>query len=418
MTTRLSAETFAGRGPAHDAGVAALLGVEAAAIRWEHALLLFAALFSEDLARFLLNRWIAGTGWDITGGFLLERLGWEAVLAGLALVILRFVRPAIASIAILSVAYALAETVFLGFAPQRASAASSGDFGKLLVAQGLVALLFVAVMFGALELGMRRLRSLAAAFVHASLAATLASLLLPRLGVDPLLFGNEGPGLAWLGRRLPVSFAGAAVFAAVLSGGLRLARAAPFHGPVRAPRLSRSFYAGSLYALFGVAMLSLVTLVAIMSIPATRVPNMRAAGATGFTMAALLLLAAGAVIFLAFIHRMWASIQAEGARTTPGKAVGLLFIPIFNIYWAFQVFGGFAADFNGIAARRGLALTLPVALFAAYPAASFLAAVPRIGVFVTPIGFALLLAVVVKASDAVNALDLAPAAAGVAAGRP
>lgn len=412
MATHLSAEAFGSREPA-GAGVAALLGVEEGAIRWEHALLFFAALFSEALARFLLIRWIAGSGWDMVGAFLFERLYSEAALAVLAVLVLRFVRRPGAAIATLSVIYALLETAI-----SRAStdASSQGGLGGVLVAQAVSAMVFVAVMFGALELGMRRYRRLAPVFFLASFMASIASLLL-RLGVvDPLLLDTEGPGMKWLLMRLPVSLAGAVVFAAVLWGGLRLARAAPFHGSARPQRLSRSFFAGSLYALFGVALLSLLTVAAILSSDAARLPSMRAAVATGPTAAYILLVAVGAVIFLVFIYRMWAAIQAEGARTTPGKAVGLLFVPIFNVYWAFQVFGGFAADVNRIAARRGLAPTLPVALFAAYPAASFLAAVPRLGVFLTPIAVALMLVVVVKAADAVNAIGEAPATGGAASG--
>jgi hypothetical protein len=36
------------------------------------------------------------------------------------------------------------------------------------------------------------------------------------------------------------------------------------------------------------------------------------------------------------LWKMWSSIQDGNARTTPGKAIGFLFIPFFNIYWIFK----------------------------------------------------------------------------------
>src|SRR5215471_2350261 len=52
------------------------------------------------------------------------------------------------------------------------------------------------------------------------------------------------------------------------------------------------------------------------------------------------------VVYLVFIYKIWDAIPDRFARTTPGKAVGFLFIPIFGIYWIFQVLWGFAKDCN------------------------------------------------------------------------
>src|SRR5688572_19301652 len=38
---------------------------------------------------------------------------------------------------------------------------------------------------------------------------------------------------------------------------------------------------------------------------------------------------------LVMIYKMWAALPPSHARTSPGKAVGLLFVPLFNIYWMF-----------------------------------------------------------------------------------
>jgi hypothetical protein len=48
------------------------------------------------------------------------------------------------------------------------------------------------------------------------------------------------------------------------------------------------------------------------------------------------------------------SIQDGSPRMTPGKAVGFLFIPFFNLYWLFQVYSGFATDYNNYLKEKNL----------------------------------------------------------------
>lgn len=53
------------------------------------------------------------------------------------------------------------------------------------------------------------------------------------------------------------------------------------------------------------------------------------------------------IVVLVFLHRAWKCIHYGGrARTTPGKAIGFLFIPFFNLYWLFQGIAGLPADWN------------------------------------------------------------------------
>lgn len=55
------------------------------------------------------------------------------------------------------------------------------------------------------------------------------------------------------------------------------------------------------------------------------------------------------------VYKAWAAIQDGRARTTPGKALGFLFIPIFNIYWLFVAIGGWGTEFNAFADRQRVA---------------------------------------------------------------
>lgn len=46
--------------------------------------------------------------------------------------------------------------------------------------------------------------------------------------------------------------------------------------------------------------------------------------------------AVAAIVFWAILHyQLWKAVPPQYAATTPGKAVGFLFIPFFNFYWAF-----------------------------------------------------------------------------------
>lgn len=49
-----------------------------------------------------------------------------------------------------------------------------------------------------------------------------------------------------------------------------------------------------------------------------------------------LLVYIAATIFWSFLHyRLWQVVEPHNRVTTPGKALGFMFIPLFNFYWAF-----------------------------------------------------------------------------------
>jgi WD40 repeat protein len=71
--------------------------------------------------------------------------------------------------------------------------------------------------------------------------------------------------------------------------------------------------------------------------------------------------AAGIVVFLAaqipflmIVYKMWGLVQDRHVRTTPVQAIGLLFVPLFNLYWVFVAIFGLARDANSYALRYGL----------------------------------------------------------------
>jgi hypothetical protein len=52
------------------------------------------------------------------------------------------------------------------------------------------------------------------------------------------------------------------------------------------------------------------------------------------------------VLFLRILYKGWAALPAKLARTTPGKAIGFLFLPFFHLYWCWNVVPGMAADYS------------------------------------------------------------------------
>ncbi len=78
------------------------------------------------------------------------------------------------------------------------------------------------------------------------------------------------------------------------------------------------------------------------------------------------------VVLAILIYKMWKAIPQTVARTTPGKAVGFLFIPVFDLYWWFQALWGWSQDWNSYAAksegklpRMSEGLPLSIAVFSA-----------------------------------------------------
>lgn len=68
------------------------------------------------------------------------------------------------------------------------------------------------------------------------------------------------------------------------------------------------------------------------------------------------------VLWVHFLYRAWRAIQGEGAWTSAGKAIGLLFIPLLNFFWVFNAIPGLALDVNTAIRRRTLNIpAVPIA---------------------------------------------------------
>jgi hypothetical protein len=86
------------------------------------------------------------------------------------------------------------------------------------------------------------------------------------------------------------------------------------------------------------------------------------------------------VLHMMYLYRAWSVIQDGSARTTPGKAVGFLFIPLFQAYWVFPCYYGLAEDYETFNRKHGFedAPALPKPYFLVYAIFGCLAKVPCI----------------------------------------
>jgi hypothetical protein len=65
-------------------------------------------------------------------------------------------------------------------------------------------------------------------------------------------------------------------------------------------------------------------------------------------------MAVAQIYFLISLYRCWKIIQGSTAGTTPGMAVGFLFIPLFNMYWVYRSIIGLAKDANEFLQLNGI----------------------------------------------------------------
>jgi hypothetical protein len=112
------------------------------------------------------------------------------------------------------------------------------------------------------------------------------------------------------------------------------------------------------------------------------------------------------ILPLVVIYKMWASISdGNHARMSAGKAIGFLFIPFFNLYWLFQVWGGFPTDYNNYIERHRLNISpLGSGIYTAYPVLIVLSVIPFLNILTSLAAVFVFLVIMSKTSDAVNRL--------------
>ena len=129
-------------------------------------------------------------------------------------------------------------------------------------------------------------------------------------------------------------------------------------------KLSKRFYVGSMVAgpVVGVVLFGLAFIMTMAGIGAGAGQGSHSPGdvgvvfGAGLGVLAFLSLGLGAiysiVVYYVLLYKAWTAIQDGHARTTPAAAVGLMLVPMFNLYWQFQAIWGFAVDYNKYVSRH------------------------------------------------------------------
>jgi len=121
------------------------------------------------------------------------------------------------------------------------------------------------------------------------------------------------------------------------------------------------------------------------------------------------------VVISVLCYKMWSVLPASAARTTPGKAVGFQFIPLFNLYWFFQAWWGWVKDFNCYLEERqlashhiseGISLAFCITILGQYIVSygAWFVDAPPIGLLTSVIPQTLLLIFIFKTCTTLNAL--------------
>ena len=111
---------------------------------------------------------------------------------------------------------------------------------------------------------------------------------------------------------------------------------------------------------------------------------------------------------LILLFKMWKGLEDGVTPVTGGKAVGFLFIPFFNIYWFFRVWGGYPTEYKKFIERNRLsAPPISSGIFIAFAITVGLTAVLVIPILVLPFVTVFLIA---RGCDAINNLELSKSA--------
>ena len=92
------------------------------------------------------------------------------------------------------------------------------------------------------------------------------------------------------------------------------------------------------------------------------------------------------IVRLMLLYYAWKLVPADIARTTPGKAVGFLFIPFFNLYWLFVAYLGLCKDMNKTLQRRGSQYKVDETMGMVYCILSVTVLIPLLNILTVGIG--------------------------------
>lgn len=386
--------------------LADLFGVGDGPVRWERPMLVLLALTSRNFTWLTVNTLTGADAFGIQPQELVELLVSDAAFVGVVTLVLRSVRTTWVAVIACAVASSVTElalswiqVVLNGWTDVSISV------GLLL---GSTALWTLCIL-GGIAIALARIRSSLAAILIGSTGGAVLNRAVQTVfylvSEDGLIPGGN---LLW---RFIVSILAILVFAVVLWGSIRI-----FSDDDPGRRISRGYFLGSMMAAWSIACFILILVTVKIAAGDWRMQSSDEARPVVVVLAvAGLFTAYAGLLFSILVYRMWMAIADGHARTTPGRAVALLFVPFFNFYWAFVALAGYPKEYNAFARRHEIqAAELPTWPFRAYVVACFAALIPVVGMLAAIVAVVLGLVMVAKSCDAINALPTSSAAEATA----
>ncbi len=162
--------------------------------------------------------------------------------------------------------------------------------------------------------------------------------------------------------------------------------------------ISKGFFIGSFIAAAAVALIFSIIALALMM-------DYEHEAAIPFWLLGFLAMVYAAVVLGILIYRLWVSIQPGHPRSTPGKAVGFLFIPFYNFYWIFQAYYGWAQDYSKYVRDSGIqAPPVSESLAMSVSILSLCGCIPFLGVLASLANFVCMSIFFSQAIDGANVL--------------
>ncbi|MEZ6244007.1 MAG: hypothetical protein R3B57_13305 [Phycisphaerales bacterium] len=167
------------------------------------------------------------------------------------------------------------------------------------------------------------------------------------------------------------------------------------------PQINKNMF---ILAIFG--SLALQWILAIVSIAMSLSGNQNLAmGALGLSCFAFLLLFLAIAFIAILVYKLWETIQDGNVRTTPGKACGFLFIPLFQLYWIFVAWWGWAVDFNKYTKEKSVSTPpVPEGLAMVMCILAVCSIIPYLGILIGLVNLVPFWMFVTKAIDGANAV--------------
>lgn len=108
------------------------------------------------------------------------------------------------------------------------------------------------------------------------------------------------------------------------------------------------------------------------------------------------------------LYKSWQAIQGGQTRITPEKALGFIFIPVYNFYWYFIAYWAFARNYNLYLQQKSIdPPQLPEKLFLSYPILLLCALIPYAGFAIGIAAVVIFFIISNKSIDAINNLYIA-----------